>query len=69
MTIEKEQLEGAVHKLADKIRSDLLTINDSMVRIASNLEDLEDIAIVLGRIDEPAVPWESMKKMLEEDEK
>ena len=48
--IEKEQLEAAVFALGDKIRSKLHAID-------KDLEDLEDIAIVLSRIDEPTVPW------------
>lgn len=69
MTLDKEQLEDAVHNLAAKIRSELHMINDIVIQIDKDLEDLEDIAIVLGRIDEPNLTEDEYKKWLEEDEK
>ena len=52
--IEKEKLEAAVFALGDKIRSKLHAIDQ-------DLEDLEDIAIVLGRIDEPTVSLDELE--------
>ena len=65
--MKKDELEDAVHNLANKIQSELHAINDVVIQIDKDLEDLEDIAIVLGRIDEPTIPWEGMKKLLEEE--
>jgi hypothetical protein len=65
MTDEKTQLEEVVHNLSDKIGSELHAINNSCLQISKDLEDLEDVAIILGRIDEPTVPWEGVKKTLE----
>lgn len=61
MTLEKTELEEAVHRLADKIGTKLHTINNSVLQISKDLEDLEDIAIILGRIDEPTMPWEGTR--------
>jgi hypothetical protein len=68
MTDEKEQLEDAVHTLAIKIRSELHMINNNVLQIEKDLEDLEDMAIILGRLDEPTIPLKYMKKWLEEIE-
>jgi Lhr-like helicase len=68
MTIEKEQLEDAVMNTASKIRSNLHLINDTIIQIDNDLADIEDLALILGRIDEPTVTEEEYKKWLEEED-
>ena len=56
----------SLNKQLNCVKDSILDLNIQLQNAQNTLEDLQDMAIVYGRFDDVAIPWETAKKWLQE---